>query len=284
LNIASASSDNARFTVSPSEANLTAGANQVFTITFAPTAEGVQTGTLTLTHNPNGTTHTVSLTGTGQPAGDNSLPVELVAFRAVQDLKAVKLYWKTESEIENLGFRIERKQSADNRSLIDLASYTTTPELQGQGNCTYSTEYTFIDKRIDLGMHYVYYLYDINYQGMSTYQDSASVIVNAQEWNRIPEEFSLGNSYPNPFNPRISIPLGLPEAAEGKIAIYDITGREVKILFRGKFPAGRLNLIWDGADTRGKSVGAGIYFLTCDLTSLTSDRMYRFNQKIVMVK
>jgi len=284
LNVSSVTSDNARFTISPSEVNLAAGANQIFTVTFAPTAEGVQTGTLTLTHNPNGTTHTVSLSGTGQPAGDNSLPVELVAFRAVQDLKAVKLYWKTESEIENLGFRIERKQISEKPILIELTSYKTTSTLRGQGNCTHSTEYTFTDDRIDPEVQYVYYLYDVNYQGLSTCQDSATVIVNAQEWNRIPEEFSLGNSYPNPFNPRISIPLGLPEAAEGKIAIYDITGREVKILFRGKFPAGRLNLIWDGADTRGKSVGAGIYFLTCNLTSLTSDRMYRFNQKIVMVK
>lgn len=68
LNISTVISNNERFTVSPSSANLAAGANQVFTVTFAPTTHGVQNGTLTLTHNPNGTTHTILLSGTGQQA------------------------------------------------------------------------------------------------------------------------------------------------------------------------------------------------------------------------
>jgi len=68
LNIASIASDNARFTVSPTTANIGAGGNQEFTATFTPTTHGAQTGTLTLTHNPNSTTHTVSVSGTGQQA------------------------------------------------------------------------------------------------------------------------------------------------------------------------------------------------------------------------
>ena len=46
-------------------ASLAAGANCTFSVTFAPTAVGARTGTLTITDNAGGSPHTVALTGTG---------------------------------------------------------------------------------------------------------------------------------------------------------------------------------------------------------------------------
>ncbi len=68
LNIASAASDEGQFTVSPTSADIAASANQVFTVTFTPSSRGSTSAILTFTHNPNGTTHTVSLAGEGQQA------------------------------------------------------------------------------------------------------------------------------------------------------------------------------------------------------------------------
>jgi hypothetical protein len=53
------------------------GANCTINVTFTPTAEGQRTGTLTVTDNNNGvtgSTQTVSLTGSGRPAGENAAP------------------------------------------------------------------------------------------------------------------------------------------------------------------------------------------------------------------
>ena len=42
-----------------------------------------------------------------------------------------------------------------------------------------------------------------------------------------PSEFQLGSSYPNPFNPRTTVPFYAPENTGAKIAVYDILGRQV---------------------------------------------------------
>jgi hypothetical protein len=46
----------------------------------------------------------------------------------------------------------------------------------------------------------------------------------------IPDEYSLSQNYPNPFNPSTIIKYDLPENIHILIKLYDILGREVKIL------------------------------------------------------
>jgi hypothetical protein len=53
------------------------GSSCTINVTFTPSAEGQRTGTLTVTDNNNGvtgSTQTVSLTGSGRPAGENATP------------------------------------------------------------------------------------------------------------------------------------------------------------------------------------------------------------------
>ena len=42
-----------------------------------------------------------------------------------------------------------------------------------------------------------------------------------------PSEFRLGSSFPNPFNPRTTVPFYAPEATQAVIDVYDILGRQV---------------------------------------------------------
>ncbi|MDG5767693.1 T9SS type A sorting domain-containing protein [Balneolales bacterium ANBcel1] len=46
----------------------------------------------------------------------------------------------------------------------------------------------------------------------------------------IPDHFVLQGNYPNPFNPSTQIRFGIPEASRVQIRVYDITGREVRML------------------------------------------------------
>lgn len=73
--------------------------------------------------------------------------------------------------------------------------------------------------------------------------------------------FVLASPYPNPFNPRCYIEFSLPgDGARSLLAIYDVSGRLVRTLFEGKADGSSRQLIWDGADGRGKQASSGVYF------------------------
>ena len=76
--------------------------------------------------------------------------------------------------------------------------------------------------------------------------------------NEIPTEFRLYNSYPNPFNPSTKIKFDIPKFSLVKLIVYDVLGREIKMLVNEKLNAGRYAFDWDGS---GYPSGVYIYKL-----------------------
>ena len=75
-----------------------------------------------------------------------------------------------------------------------------------------------------------------------------------------PVQSRLGDSYPNPFNPAVFIPLDLATAAQAvSLTVYDVLGRRVRQVWQGPLQAGRHRFVWDGRDEQGKDVAAGVY-------------------------
>ena len=75
-----------------------------------------------------------------------------------------------------------------------------------------------------------------------------------------PTQYRLGDSYPNPFNPAVVIPLDLAtDAAQMSLTVYDVLGRRVQQVWQGALGAGRHRFSWDGRDEAGKGVAAGVY-------------------------
>ena len=75
-----------------------------------------------------------------------------------------------------------------------------------------------------------------------------------------PAQHRLGDSYPNPFNPAVVLPLALAtDAAEVSLTVYDVLGRRVRQLWQGPLGAGSHRFVWDGRDEEGKAVAAGVY-------------------------
>jgi outer membrane protein assembly factor BamB len=72
--------------------------------------------------------------------------------------------------------------------------------------------------------------------------------------------FSLGQCYPNPFNPSTTIRFTLGEAARVRLGIYDVSGRLVRVLLDDRRGAGSHNEMWDGTDHAGRGVSSGVYF------------------------
>ncbi len=77
----------------------------------------------------------------------------------------------------------------------------------------------------------------------------------------VPQEFSLSNNYPNPFNPVTHLQIGLPEDSEVTISIFNMLGQKVRTLTEGYLNAGYHTIIWDGLDDAGHGLTSGTYFL-----------------------
>jgi len=67
-------------------------------------------------------------------------------------------------------------------------------------------------------------------------------------------------AYPNPFNPSVSIPFEIPRTRKIVIAVFDPSGKLVRVLADRRFPTGRHEVTWDGKDESGKMAGSGVYF------------------------
>ena len=97
--------------------------------------------------------------------------------------------------------------------------------------------------------------------------------------NLIPTEFTLGNNFPNPFNPVTTIPLSVPRTAEIRLVIYNILGQEVKVMFNGTVEAGKHWYIWDGKDDQGFTVLSGIY-----VYNFISGASINISKKMILMK
>ena len=90
----------------------------------------------------------------------------------------------------------------------------------------------------------------------------------------LPHEFTLGNNFPNPFNPVTTIPVSIPENAFVTIKIYNILGQEVATVFRGVLNTGKHYITWDG-----RRCASGVYY--CRLQSQTGESAIH---KMLLVK
>ncbi|MDZ7260608.1 MAG: dockerin type I domain-containing protein [candidate division KSB1 bacterium] len=88
----------------------------------------------------------------------------------------------------------------------------------------------------------------------------------------IPTNYELGQNYPNPFNPETTIKYGLPEKSQVTLKIFNLLGQEVRTLVDGEKEAGYHEVHWDGRDTLGKSVSAGIYLYTIQTGAFVQTR------------
>ncbi len=86
-----------------------------------------------------------------------------------------------------------------------------------------------------------------------------------------PAPVLLGDPYPNPFNPRVAIPVTVLRPGAVALTVHDLAGRLVRTLWRGELPAGTRVLEWDGRDGSGQEVAGGVYVFRLDAAT-TSDR------------
>ncbi len=93
-----------------------------------------------------------------------------------------------------------------------------------------------------------------------------------------PHGFRIEQNYPNPFNPstRVSYFLDLPSRVT--LSVYSISGVKVKTLEDAGKPSGSHTALWDGTDSNGTLVGAGVYVVELSAPS------FRHGRRMILVK
>jgi hypothetical protein len=95
--------------------------------------------------------------------------------------------------------------------------------------------------------------------------------------NAAPLSFRMYPASPNPVAVRTVVAFDLPASSRVRAALYDVSGRLVRILADEPLPAGKHQRAWDRRDRSGQPVPSGVYFLRLDAG------VHRSFQKIVVV-
>ena len=106
--------------------------------------------------------------------------------------------------------------------------------------------------------------YDLESINIIEVEEPSSNAVRERPTGVIPEAAMLGANYPNPFNPRTTIPFRLARPAAVQLEVFDAGGRRVKVLLHDQLAAGEYEVVWDGRNQAGQAVSSGRYF--CRLT------------------
>ncbi len=101
-----------------------------------------------------------------------------------------------------------------------------------------------------------------NYDIYATFVDSAGNVGLAENMtNPMPGRLSF-NVSPNPFNKETRIKLNYPLSNNISVGIYDIAGKLVKSFdVSGGVRSANSEYIWDGKDSQGKKLPAGVYII-----------------------
>jgi photosystem II stability/assembly factor-like uncharacterized protein len=97
--------------------------------------------------------------------------------------------------------------------------------------------------------------------------------------NYIPEKFTLGQNFPNPFNPTTSIPFELKESSYVTLKVYDIKGAIVKELVNGGWSASKYVSEFDGTD-----LSSGIYFYKLDISGDNTNEIFTMTKRMMLIK
>jgi hypothetical protein len=93
-----------------------------------------------------------------------------------------------------------------------------------------------------------------------------------------PEQWKVGQNFPNPFNGGTVIPVDLGGPDNVTIRFYDTLGRKVSELAAGEIGAGEHFFHWNAKDLSGCPLATGIYYFT------VSGKEFSATKKLVLLQ
>ncbi|MBP9123295.1 MAG: hypothetical protein KBF60_09110 [Ignavibacteriaceae bacterium] len=193
-------------------------------------------------------------------------PVELSLFSALPFGNKVVLQWTTETETNNMGFEIERRDKYGDWKKIAFS--------KGSGTSTRKIFYGYDDYEPKAPAILYYRLKQIDYNGEFEYSNEVEVLLG-----EIPENYSIQQNYPNPFNPSTKLTFSLPEENKVVIKVFNAMGEQVREIDRGILSHGYFE-----QDFEMGTESSGMYFCQVLCTNTISGRTKSLTVKMVLMK
>jgi hypothetical protein len=171
------------------------------------------------------------------------LPVELISFSVSLLDNSVNLNWRTETELNNYGFEIQKSEVRNQSTEWNIIGF-----VEGSGNSNSPKNFEFIDREIKPGK-YSYRLKQIDNDGSYEYSNVIEIDLG------MPGKFILSQNYPNPFNPTTKISYAIPQNSFVELKVFNMLGQEIATLVNQEKAAGFYEV-----DFNAVNQPSGIYF------------------------
>lgn len=104
----------------------------------------------------------------------------------------------------------------------------------------------------------------------------SSDYVETKQQVALPSDLQFLPNYPNPFSDQTTLEYVLPEPATVRLAVYDVLGRQVRVLVDEQQEAGRHTVPWNGHDESGRRMANGMYLARLTVGETTKVRKMTF--------
>ncbi|RMI05045.1 MAG: T9SS C-terminal target domain-containing protein, partial [Calditrichaeota bacterium] len=213
-------------------------------------------------------TGSLALNLNGQPIGEDIIDLKPVDLTGLEGSGIALNYWyqpqgNGNAPEENDSLRVYFKN--DQGEWVLVAAYPGSP-LQ-----PFMQETIFLDSVSAQGGTYFFSQFQVrfrstggagNFPNDDWFIDDVTLapVVGIGDEELATETFHLNQNYPNPFNPETQIEFSIPKAEMVSLKVYDVLGREIQTLVKGRLTPGKYQIRWDGRDQHGQPVASGVYF------------------------
>jgi len=94
--------------------------------------------------------------------------------------------------------------------------------------------------------------------------DTNSPNLDVELTDGVPNQFKLGDNYPNPFNPTTTVAFSLPIGVDVTLNVYNLLGEKVATIYNSYAQPGNYTATWNGLDAQGNQVPSGTYLFELD--------------------
>jgi len=185
-----------------------------------------------------------------------SLPVEWADFSAVYDAQSALLTWETAAEQQNAGFAVQHRGPAEGQE--EPERWSRLGFVEGHGTTTNAHSYRFRTDQLAAGTHR-FRLKQVDTDGSSSLSESVSVQIGSGD------AYSLMAPTPNPTTTDARIRLTVDRTQPVRVAVYDVLGREVGVVFDESLSARTPQTM-----SMGRGLPAGTYFIRLRGTHFTA--------------
>ena len=90
---------------------------------------------------------------------------------------------------------------------------------------------------------------------------------SGQNYQSGPHIFEISKMYPNPFNPSTEVSFSLPVDGHVQLAVYDIRGQKVDMIFEGVQSVGQHSYTWNASH-----LTSGVYYIRLQAGDMVANR------------